>query len=64
MIHLVETHGFEVLLGYYLIISVLGTLPPLPENASYWQKWAFGIAHAICGNAKNAMAAFGQTPKE
>lgn len=60
MIYLIEHHGFEVLIGYYLLISILGTLPPLPDNASYWEKWLFGIANAICGNAKSVMAAMQQ----
>lgn len=60
MLHLLETHGIEVLAGYYLLISILGTLPPLPDNATYWEKWLFGIANAICGNAKNVMASIGQ----
>ena len=60
MIHFIETHGFETLISYYMLISILGTLPPLPDNATYFQKWAFAAAHAICGNAKNAMAALGQ----
>ena len=60
MLHYVETHGFELLVGYYLLISILGTLPELPPNASYMQKWGFAMAHAICGNAKNAMAAINQ----
>ena len=43
-----------------MLISILGTLPPLPENATYWEKWMFGIANAICGNAKSVMAAMQQ----
>lgn len=61
MIHILESHGFEVLIGYYLLISVLGTLPPLPPTATYWEKWGFGIAQAICGNAQNVLKAINQT---
>ncbi len=60
MIHFIETHGFEVLVSYFLLISILGTLPDLPPNATYFQKWGFAIAHAICGNAKNMMASINQ----
>lgn len=60
MIHFLDTHGILVLVGYYLVICTLGTLPPLPDNATYWQKWGFGVAQAICGNAKNVMQAMGQ----
>lgn len=64
MIHLIESHGIEVLIAYYVLISTLGTLPPLPDNATYLQRWAFAAAHTICGNASKVMQALGQTPKE
>ncbi len=64
MYNLIQHHGFDALFVYYLVISVLGTLPPLPDNATYWQKWGYGIAHAICGNAKNVMATIGQKTTE
>lgn len=68
MLHWVETHGIEVLISYYFFISILGTMPPLPDNATYMQKWGFAAAHALCGNMKQMMAAFEQshkdTPKE
>lgn len=64
MIHFLESHGLEVLIGYYLLISILGTLPPLPADASYAQRWGFAIAHAICGNAKNVMAAMNVQPPQ
>lgn len=64
MIHWIETHGVEVLVFYYVLISILGTMPPLPDSASYYQKWFFAAAHALCGNMKTMMSAFGQKPKE
>lgn len=65
MIHYAETHGIEMLIGYYILISILGTMPPLPPTASYMQRWGFSIAHAICGNMKNMMAAMSiPAPKE
>ncbi len=60
MVHYIETHGFEILISYYVLISILGTLPPLPDTATYWQRWGFAIAHAICGNAKSVMASLNQ----
>lgn len=60
MIHWIETHGVEALITYYFLISVLGTMPPLPDDAGYFHKWAFGAAHAFCGNMKNMVEAFSQ----
>ena len=53
MLHWVETHGIECIIAYYILISVLGTMPPLPDNASYWKQWAYTAAHAFCGNMRN-----------
>lgn len=65
MIHLIETHGIECLIAYYLIIAVLGTMPPLPDNAGYYRRWLFAMAHAFCGNIQTMAKAmnFGQ-PKD
>ena len=62
MTNWVNIHGIEVLIGYYVLISILGTMPDLPTNATYFQKWAYGAAHAICGNMKNVAAALGMKP--
>lgn len=73
MIEWINSHGVEALLGYYIFISVLGTMPDLPTNASYMQRWAFGAAHAICGNVQKVFASLrpngngngnGNKPKE
>lgn len=66
MIHWIETHGFEVLIAYYLAISVFGTMPPLPDSASYLAKWGFAAAHALCGNMKQMIQSIPgvQPPKE
>ena len=64
MIHFIEHHGIECLVGYYFLISVLGTMPPLPDTASYWQKWGYAAAHAFCGNIKQLAASMGQSPKQ
>ena len=52
----INSHGFLVLGIYYLVISVLGTMPQLPDNASYLEKWGFAIANAICGNAQKVLS--------
>ena len=60
MITIIENHGIETLICYYFVISILGTLPPLPESATYLQRWGYGIANAVCGNAKQVMNALNQ----
>ncbi len=64
MLNYIQHHGVEVLIAYYIVISVLGTLPPLPENATYMQRWGFAIANAICGNAMSVMSAIVQKPTD
>lgn len=58
MIHLIEQHGIEALIVYYLLISVLGTMPPVPDSGTYLQRWAYAAAQAFCGNVKNLAATF------
>jgi hypothetical protein len=65
MIHWINSHGVEALVTYYLVISLLGTMPPVPDNATYLQRWAYAAAHALCANFKNVAANFNvTTPKE
>lgn len=56
MFHFAETHGIEILITYYLLISVLGTMPPLPDNAGYYRKWLYAMAHTFCGNMRSVAA--------
>lgn len=66
MFHWMETHGIELWFIYYFLISIIGTLPPLPANAGYMAQWGFAAAHAFCGNLKQMIAAVGApaAPKE
>lgn len=63
MLDWINSHGIEVLIVYYLL-SILGTMPPMPDNASYLAKWGFAAAHAFCGNMKQMIAATHIAPKE
>lgn len=56
MIEWINSNGIAVLAIYYIVISVLGTMPELPSNASYLAKWGFASAHAICGNMQKMVA--------
>jgi hypothetical protein len=62
MIDWVNTHGIVLLIGYYFLISILGTMPELPSTATYYQKWAYAAAHAICGNMKSLAASLQKQP--
>ena len=64
MIHWIDAHGLTVLAVYYLLISVLGTMPDLPADAAYLQRWGFAAAHAICGNMKNMLQAIQPASKK
>lgn len=56
MLHTIESHGIEFLIGYFVFSSIVSTMPPLPETASYWAKWAFGLLHALASDWKQVLA--------
>jgi len=56
MIHWVNSHGIEVIIAYMVFAAVAGSMPPLPENANYWARWAYGATHALAMNLRQAMA--------
>ncbi len=55
MIHYLETHGLEFVICYMIFSSVVSTMPPLPDSASYWSKWAFGFLHAAASDWKQVI---------
>lgn len=57
MIHFLETHGIEVMIAYYLYISAVSSMPPLPDSAGYYRRWAFQFMHMFAGNWEKVMAA-------
>ncbi len=64
MIHFIETHGFEVVISYYVFASIISTMPPLPSNASYWSSWGYGALHAFASDWKHALEMTKQLPQE
>ncbi len=52
MVHWIQTNGMEALLIYYVLISIIGSMPPVPPDAGYYAKWAYMAAHAIAGNMR------------
>lgn len=55
MFEWINSHGIAMLIGYYVVISILGTMPNPGPQASYWALWAYAAASAFCGNIKNLM---------
>lgn len=45
-----------MLIAYMLFSSIVSTMPPIPDTASYWAKWAFGFLHAAASDWKQVMA--------
>ena len=50
MLHWIETHGFEMLVGYYLFATVVGALPT-PANGNQFYKFFFNFMHGLAANA-------------
>lgn len=55
MLNYIENHGIELIIAYYIYISIVGAMPPLPDSAGYYRRWMFQILHAIAGNWKTVM---------
>ncbi len=56
MLHWFESHGIEMIVAYFVFISVVGSMPQVPDSASYWSKWAYGALHGMAGNWRNLMS--------
>ncbi len=49
----INNHGIETVLTFYIFSCIVGSMPPLPDNASYSMKWAFLTLHAMAGNLRS-----------
>jgi hypothetical protein len=47
------------LLGYWVLSSLVGSLPPLPSTAGFFAQWAYMFMHLFAGNVR-ALAAIAQ----
>jgi hypothetical protein len=52
LVELIDNNGIAVLLAYMAIVLVAGTIPPLPADASFWEKWGYGIIKGIALNSR------------
>jgi hypothetical protein len=50
MLHWVNAHGLEMLLGSWLFSAAASTMPQLPENAAYGWRWLYGFFHFAAAN--------------
>ncbi len=50
MLHWIETHGFEMLVGYYVFASIVGALPT-PANGNQFYGFFFNLMHGLAANA-------------
>ncbi len=58
MIHYIEHHGVECIAIYFVLMAIFSTMPDLPPTATYWQKWLYAIAKALCADMKQAAKQF------
>lgn len=49
MLHWIETHGFEVVVSYYLFATIVGALPT-PVNGHQGYKFFFNFMHGLAAN--------------
>lgn len=54
----IMAHAIWILLGYLALTAVIGSMPKLPEGASYRARWAYGALQAFSLNLRFAMNFF------
>ena len=50
MLHWIETHGFEMMVGYYLFATMVGALPT-PADTGGFYKFFFSFMHGLAANS-------------
>jgi len=58
MLEWVDSHGIEVIIGYLFFATLVGSMPPLPEGAGYWSRWAYGFMQLAVMNWRYGMSFF------
>ena len=64
MLRYIESHGFEVIVSYFVFASLVSTMPPLPSNSSYWASWGYGLLHALASDWKHVLEMTKTLPAE
>lgn len=56
--HYIEHHGwFDGFILLWIFTALVNTMPPLPTNAGYFQRWAYAALHLIAANIQEMKAA-------
>lgn len=55
MIEWINSHGMETILTYLVFTALVGSMPPLPNDAGYFQKWIYAALHALAMNFRTAL---------
>lgn len=50
----IESHGIECIIVYFVFAAIVGSMPPLPPEASYALRWLYGFAQLASANLKTA----------
>ena len=49
--HFLSTHAYLYgAVGMWAFAALVSTMPPLPDNAGYGLRWAYGFLHAMAAN--------------
>ena len=55
MLEWINSNGIEVILAYLAFAAIVGSMPPLPDNSSYWARWAYAALHGLAMNFRSAL---------
>jgi hypothetical protein len=47
MLHWIQSHGFEVLVGYLIFNCVVSPMPPPCAQSSSFYAWFYGVSHNV-----------------
>jgi len=64
MLRYIESHGFELIVSYFVFASLVSTMPPLPPGSSYWANWASGLLHALASDWRHVLEMTKTMPQE
>jgi hypothetical protein len=55
--HWVQTHGFDMMLFYFLYSALVSPMPEPTSKSSQGYRYVYGVAHSLAGNLKNVAKA-------
>lgn len=54
MVAWIQTHGFQVLVGYYVLSAAISSLPSPTADSTKFYQWFFKFSNAIAANISRA----------